>query len=196
MAWMNQQMAHKVNGIRGSVIVTTVLDILSDTTWVNFKEKHVSMQEYGNTRFNDLTVVCYYFKNRFCLTRAGNDIGYASFGANNVLKRLKRVNVEVIIEIAHAMIVCELLTINDITHILTDPVYPPAEYNCKQRGAFVVTASSSMYKYCAKRMVVESFNKWGSKQIAASKLGITIDVFNHWFHIIVVNPMIKYKQDK
>ncbi len=193
MSFMNQHMASTVPGIRCSVSVNSIVEILTGTTWENFKERHVSNQEYGSTRFNDLTVVAYYFKHHFILLPASRDIGYKHNNCNGgaaLIFRLKRINPESLLDIGRGLISTKLISINDIKLILTNPVYPTSHMKKLKVG------KATLYKYFAKRIVMESIHKWGSKKKAAKKLNVEITVVQYWVALNVKDPMIKHTQNQ
>ncbi len=193
MSFRNQHMASRVSGIRCSVSVRRLVEILTGTTWENFKEKHVSNQEYGSTRFNDLTVVAYYFKHHFMLLPASRDIGYSHTNCNGgsaIIFRLKRINPESLLDIGRGLISVKLISINDIKHILTNPVYPTPHMKKLKVGKAV------LYKYFAKRMVMEAISKWGTEKKAAKKLTVKLKVVQYWAALDTKDPMVKHTQNQ
>lgn len=194
---MNQHMGTTVPGVRGSVMINNLKHVFKDTTWENFKERHVGDHEYGWTRFNDLTVVAYYFKHRFALTAASIDIGYGDSGTYAetngrtaaLTSRLKRINAESILEIGRSLMRYHLITKNDLKHILTDPVYPPPN-----PGPGTRPWKSIMYQYFAKRIVLEAIKKWGGRRAAARQLNVKLTVITYWAELDVADPMVRAAQ--
>lgn len=178
MSYNSQHLAHPITGIRGSVeIIEDICNTLKDTTWENFKEKHISVHEYGNTRFNDLSIVAYYFKNKFVLRHTGLDLGYSSTGGTpNTAPafRLKRVNTKSFLDIGRALIKVGLITVEDISTILSGPLYGG------KWGRGSAPWAGRVYKYYAKRIVNEAITKWGGRRKAAKKLKVNLKVITYW----------------
>jgi len=187
MSYKSQHMSVSINGVRGSVEVLNPFEALKGTTWFNFHDKHVSPQEYGNTLYNDLTVVSYTFKNRFNASRASVEIGYSLQhigngryvpNANAVVIRLKRINSKDILDIARAMIQNDLMTMDDISHILSDPLKTGREACCNKN-----VVRSFIYKKYSYLIVESAIKRWKTKTAASNKLGVTVDVLDHWIEV-------------
>lgn len=177
-------MTEKVSGIRGSVEILNPFEALFGTTWENFHSKHVSKQEYGWTKYNDLTVTAYFFKHRFNASRAAEGVGYApvyigcgKYKTNgaSLMARINKLNSIDLLDVARAMIFHKLLTVEDITHILADP------FNIEKPhpGTKKMWNSPNYIKHAA-MIVNSSIKKCGTKKMAASKLKVTAKTLNFW----------------
>ena len=174
MSYYSQHMQFPIAGIRTTVQIVSyqaLVAVLLGVEWTTFKLKFVFPHEYGNTKFNDLTIIAYYLKNHFCLRKASIDIGYSQ-GATTSVKalrcRLKRIN-------------AELLNYKDIIDILTRHT-KTVSYAQGDKTSHL----GGIYKFYAKWYVTSAMVEYDcKKRPTAKRLGISLKTLNYWLNLEV-----------
>lgn len=175
MSYHSQHMTIAIAGIRSTTPVKSYDSVFKGITKSNIKQKMVSTQEYGNTKFCDAYIFVCYLQNHAVLTHTAKAIGYKggkrknkkdTIPSNNLTQRLERINSESFLMLIKEAIKAKLVSMHDITTIL---------YSTGQ------AKNGRFYKKFCKRVVTEAANEFKNKKNAAAYLNINLRRFNYWY---------------
>ena len=171
MSYHSQHMNHPVTGIRSNVVVLSYDEMFKGITWENIKEKLVSPQEYGNSKFSDDYIIAYFFKNHFNLYLTSNEVGYKNVNnsTSNVVRRLERINTDSILNVARALIRNSLIDLSHITTVLE------AHLNPHRKGPL-----SKTHKMYCKKIITSANKKNKTLSKTAKVLNTTVSVIKYW----------------
>jgi len=191
-------MAYKSNNMGMEAIngLTTSLIIPLDTLFVgmnidSLKEKYINGQERGNTKFPDLIIVTIFIACRFILLETSKKVGYSitnkegkpTWAVWALTQRLRRINTTNFADVVFNMLANGLITTDDTKAIITRRVH-------NRPGTNKTITKGRVYRYYAKRLVVDALKLYPNMIDCANKLGVEAEDLEWWLNEDVENILV------